>query len=123
MADTKTPKPQILQGYGPGMFRISEVVHKNSVIVLRDQTIPWPVDHMGQLDEQALAPALAEAPLLDILLLGTGSQMIRPDQDLIEMCRARSVVLEYMDTGAACRTYNLLAGERRRVAAALIVLP
>ncbi len=123
MADIHAPTPQILQGYGPGMFRISEIVHNSSVIVLPHRTIPWPVEDISQLDGQALAPALAEAPLLDILLLGTGDRMALPDRSIIEACRACSVVLEYMDTGAACRTYNLLAGEKRRVAAALIILP
>ncbi len=122
MAANQAPTPQILQGYGPGMFRISEVVHNSSVIVLPHRTIPWPVEDITQLDGQALAPVLAEAPLLDILLLGTGNRMVPPDRILIAACRARSVALEYMDTGAACRTYNLLAGEKRRIAAALIML-
>ena len=122
MAETQAPTPQIIQGYGAGMFRISAIVHQNSVIVFPTQTILWPVTELGQVDESSLSPALGQAPELDILLLGTGNTMKLADPTLIRACRAHSVVLEVMDTGAACRTYNLLAGEQRRIAAALIAL-
>ena len=123
MTRTDTPIPQIIQGYGAGMFRISDVVYRHSVIVLPTRTIPWSPAAIGDLDEPSLRPLWEAAERLDILLLGTGSSMPRTSAAIREICRGRAVALEVMDTGAACRTYNLLAGEQRRVAAALIALP
>ena len=122
MARTDAPVPQIIQGYGAGMFRISGVVHSHSVIVLPTRTLPWSPARIGELNEQSLRPVLDAAGQLEILLLGTGNSMPRTGTAIREIFRASTVTIEIMDTGAACRTYNLLAGERRLVAAALLVL-
>ena len=122
MAPTDAPVPQIIQGYGGGMFRISDVVHSHSVIVLPTRTLPWPPARVSEIDEQSLRPVFDQAEQIDILLLGSGNSMQLTPTGIQEICRARAVVIEVMDTGAACRTYNLLAGEKRRVAAALIAL-
>lgn len=122
MAGTDAPTPQIIQGYGAGLFRISSLVHHHSIIVLPLRTIPWAPTAVDEVDERSLAPVLDAAEQLDILLLGTGNRIQQTGMAVFDICRARAIAIEVMDTGAACRTYNLLAGEQRRVAAALIAL-
>ena len=65
----------------------------------------------------------ASANSIDTLIVGTGSEVWLPPRDLREALRAVRVVLDAMQTGPAIRTYNIMMGERRRVAAALIAVP
>ena len=60
---------------------------------------------------------------IDTLIIGTGNETWLPPSELREALRAASVVLDTMQTGPAIRTYNIMIGERRRVAAALIAVP
>ncbi|MDH5412173.1 MAG: Mth938-like domain-containing protein [Alphaproteobacteria bacterium] len=114
---------QIITGYGPGLFRIAGVAHGGSVLVLPDRTLPWAVMDFAEIDMAGLAPIMAQNPSIDVLLLGCGPTMQLPSRDLRGALRAQGIVLEPMDTGAACRTYNVLLTEGRRAAAALIALP
>lgn len=113
---------QIVDSYGGGRFRVSGVAYEGSVLVFPGRTLSWPVATMAQLDEASLAPILAEgqAGNVDLLLLGCGARMAMIPADLRQHLRAAGVVVETMDTGAACRTYNVLMADGRRVAAALI---
>jgi uncharacterized protein len=60
---------------------------------------------------------------IDTLIVGTGTDMWVPPTELRSALRAVRVVLDAMQTGPAIRTYNIMMGERRRVAAALIAVP
>jgi uncharacterized protein len=113
---------QIVESYGGGRFRVSGAVHEGSVLVFPARTLAWPVAAMDQLNEQTLAPVIAEAQAggIDLLLLGCGARMALMPGPLRQHLRAAGVVVEAMDTGAACRTYNVLMADGRRVAAALI---
>lgn len=113
---------QIIDSYGGGRFRITGIVYESSVLVFPARTLSWPVASMDQLDEPSLAPVVAEAQAgnVDLLLLGCGARMALIPADLRRNLRAAGVVIEAMDTGAACRTYNVLMADGRRVAAALI---
>ncbi len=111
---------QLIQGYGDGRFRISGVVHEGSVIVLPDRTVAWQVAATTQLTAESLAPVTEAAPHVELLLLGCGRAPALVDEALRAALRQRGIVIEAMDTGAACRTYNVLLAEGRRVAAALI---
>lgn len=113
---------QIVQGYGDGKFRIAEVVHEGSVLVFADRTLAWPVARFEEVGRAALDPLIAAATELDILVLGCGTtgRLLAPA--LRQALREHGIVVETMDTGAACRTYNVLAAEGRRVAAALIAV-
>ena len=66
--------------------------------------------------------AAGQAGSVELLLIGTGARMSQIDRELRQTLRADGVVIEAMDTGAACRTYNVLMAEGRRVAAALIAV-
>ena len=113
---------QIIAGYGASLFRISGVVYNTSVIVFADRTIKWQVQSLDELTIDSLSPVLDADPAVEVLLLGVGAQNELLPSSLRQAIRDTGVVLEPMDTGAACRTYNVLVAEDRRVAAALIVL-
>ncbi len=109
----------VIQSYGDGRFRISGTTFEGSVIVLVDAVLPWPEGDAGEVSPEGLAPVVDADPAVEILLIGTGGAMRPLDRDLTAALRRCGIVADAMDTGAACRTFNVLAGEERRVAAAL----
>jgi len=113
---------QVVQAYGDGGFRISGQAHRGSVVVFPDRTTAWAVTSAEAITADALTAAMADASPVDILLVGCGRRFQPPPKGLIGELRQRGVAVEWMDTGAACRTYNVLLGEDRRVAAALIAV-
>ena len=113
---------QVIHGYGPGMFRIAGVVHAGSVLVLPDRTLSWEILSVDALSAEDLRPVIAAEPTCDILLLGCGERMRLPPESLRAELRSHGISIDPMDTGAACRTFNVLLAEGRRVAAALIAL-
>jgi uncharacterized protein len=110
---------QVIEGYGAGRFRISGVVHEGAVLVLRTRTIAWPVASLAALTADSLTPVI-EAADVSVLLLGCGARMAPVPGAVRERLRAAGIVIEPMDTGGACRTYNVLLAEDRQVAAALL---
>jgi uncharacterized protein len=114
--------PPVLQGYGPGGFRISGEVVAGSVILLPDRVLPWPVATLAEAGAETLAPVIEAGAALDLLVLGTGRRFALAPPGLVAALRAVGVAVEAMDTAAACRTFPQLAAEGRRVAAALIAL-
>jgi uncharacterized protein len=115
---------QIVESYGDGRFRISGALHEHSVLVFPDRTVAWPVADIASLTLESLAPIVAagESGEINLLLIGCGPRMTMIPAALRASLRAKGIVTEPMDTGAACRTYNVLAAEGRKVAAALIAV-
>lgn len=113
---------QIIQGYGDGRFRISGAVHTGSVIVFPSAIVPWPVTAPADITAESLAAVFAHEPAVDLLLIGCGARMGAIPFALHQALRGKGLPVDPMDTGAACRTYNLLTLEDRRVAAALIAV-
>jgi uncharacterized protein len=118
-----TPDPrdrQLIQSYGPGRFRISDADHQGPVLVLPQRTVAWVVAAAVDIAPDNLAAVIEAAPKVEVLVVGCGirATFIPPSQRTA--LRAHGIVLEVMDTGAACRTYNVLLAEGRRVAAALM---
>jgi uncharacterized protein len=123
MADITPPVSadhQIIQGYGDGGFRIAGQDYVGSVIVTALETSAWDVTTIDAIDIDNLLAVLNRVPDLTVLLLGTGLKMIPPATVLRGKLRAAGIGLEFMDTGAACRTFNVLLAEERSAAAALI---
>lgn len=112
---------QIIQSYHDGGFVVSGVRHEGSLLVLPDRVLPWPVRSIEELTPESLEPLRAAA--LDILVIGTGAGFSLVGAELRATVRAWGPVIEAMATNAACRTYNILLAEERRVAAAVIALP
>src|SRR4051812_35204775 len=115
---------QIIESYGDGRFRVTGAVHQGSVLVFPDKTIAWGITESGALTEESLAgiAAAGDAGTVDLLLIGCGPRMTLIPGKLRAALRSHGVVIEPMDTGAAARTYNVLAAEGRKVAAALIAV-
>lgn len=113
---------QIIERYGDGRFQVSGQRLEGSVLVFPDRAERWPVTAMDDVTIATLAPILAAAERVDILLLGTGRTFALLPADLRHGLREAGIVVESMDTGAACRTYNILLLEERQVAAALIAV-
>jgi uncharacterized protein len=113
---------QYIEGYGAGRFRVSGVEHRGAVLVLRARTLAWPVATLEQVTPESLAPVIeaGRAGEVSVLLLGCGRRMAPVPAALRDQVRAAGVVIEPMDTGGACRTYNVLLAEDRLVAAALL---
>ena len=114
------PGRQIIERYAAGGFRISGVVHRGPVLVFPDRTFAWAVSGTASaFSVDSLAP-VAEYGGVQILLLGLGRGGGLVPEAVRAALRAKGIVIEAMDTGAACRTYNVLLAEDRRVAAALL---
>ena len=113
---------QIVESYGEGRFRITNQLYTSPVLVFPERTLAWPVTRFAEASLENLEPILAagRASEVELLLFGQGPQMQLVPPALRQSLRDAGVVVEPMDTGAACRTYNVLMADGRRVAAALI---
>ncbi|PWC55525.1 Mth938-like domain-containing protein [Azospirillum sp. TSO22-1] len=111
---------QVIDGYGDGQFCVRGTWLPGPLIVFPDRTLTWEVTGFAALTVESFAPITEADPPVEILLLGAGPRNQLVPRALRESLRARGVVVDGMDTGAACRTYNVLLAEGRRVAAALL---
>lgn len=117
------PHAAPIDAYGNGGFRFADMSHRGSLLCMPDGVWAWPVEHAEQIDEQALALIFAKAAELDTLIIGTGREMVLFPPALRQALRSVRVVVDAMQTGPAIRVYNVMIGERRRVAAGLIAVP
>ena len=117
------PRSAPIEAYGKGGFAFADMSHRGSLLCLPDGIWAWPVTRAEEIDEVSLARIFAAANSIDTLIVGTGTEVWIPPKGLREALRAVRVVLDPMQTGPAIRTYNIMMGERRRVAAALIAVP
>ena len=107
-----------IRAWEPGRVRVADRWIGGNVIVATDRIIEtWTATLPAALTVADLEPALALEPT--IVVLGTGTEQLLPDVELMAALAAQSIGLEIMNTPAACRTFNVLLGERRRVVAAL----
>lgn len=108
----------LIVAWRSGAIRIGENWLPGHTIVSPETIIPgWAVDTPARLRVEDLEPAITMRP--EVLLLGTGARLVLPIVNLMQLLGERGIGLEIMDTPAACRTYNVLAHEHRRVVAAL----
>ena len=114
---------QLIQSYGADGFTIAGRRHDGAVLVFPDRTLPWAVSDIAKIVEEDFAAVLAADPAVEILLIGCGEKAEPVAPDLRARMRQAGVVIEATDTGAACRTFNVLVIENRRVGAALIPVP
>ena len=117
------PRSAPIEAYGKGGFAFAEMSHRGSLLCLPDAIWAWPVARAADIDKASLQRVFAAADGIDTLIIGTGTEVWLPPSSLREALRAVKVVLDPMQTGPAIRTYNIMIGERRRVAAALIAVP
>jgi uncharacterized protein len=113
---------QAVTGYGAGWIAINgEKVHHSLIISSKGDRLEWPCQHPDELTS-AHFEGLTQLGV-ELLIFGSGQRLQFPRPECLQSLMRAGLGLETMDTQAACRTYNILAGEGRHVAAALIVEP
>ena len=111
-----------IDAYGNGGFRFAEMSHRGSILCLPDGIFAWDVSGADDLDLHRFGPIIKALAPPAFLLLGTGRSQVFPPLAIRVAFLEAGLGLEPMDTGAACRTYNVLLAEERPVAAALIAV-
>jgi uncharacterized protein len=110
----------VIRAYVPGELRVGDATHRSSLIVTASTLIErWRPARMDDLQPADLEPIVALQPA--VLLIGSGARQQFPDRAVLASLYAARIGFEIMDTGAACRTYNVLVAEGRDVAAALLL--
>ena len=117
------PRSAAIDGYGNGGFHFDTMSHQGSLLCLPDAIWAWGVTQATDIDRASLKRVFENAAGIDTLIIGTGNDVWIVPRDLREALRNVHVVIDAMQTGPAIRTYNVMMGERRRVAAALIAVP
>ncbi len=113
---------QAIESYGPGRFRVSGVEHRGAIQIVPSATAPWLVDDAVALAPDNLALVMGQVPAVEILVVGCGARAVFVPPSVRAAFKARGIVLDVMETGAACRTWGVLLAEGRRAAAALMPL-
>jgi uncharacterized protein len=112
-----------IDAYGDGGFRLDGERRAGSVLIVADEAQAWPVRSLAELTPESLAPVFAAGRAeVEFLLLGVGPRNAPPPKPIRQALLAAGIGLEFMDTPAAARLYNVLTSEGRRVAAALIAV-
>ena len=107
-----------VHGYGEGFFRVGEAVIQGPIFLRPQQVQAAPVATLDALTAEHITAICQSEPIPQVLLLGVGKSFDKlPAKELRLAAKAAGVILEPMDTGAACRTWNVLLSEGRRVSA------
>jgi len=118
------PGQHTLEGYGNCGFRFGGMSHRGSILALPSGIRGWSPVLPKDIDLASLEPVLAEPKgTIDHLLIGTGVDLVPLPAVIMQALRDHGIRPEPMPTGAAARTYPILLGERRLVAAALLAVP
>lgn len=111
-----------IDAYGNGGFRFAGMSHRGSLLCLPSGIHGWEPADPAKLAPGDFEMVLAEAGTIEILLVGTGTDLKRLPADLRDALRARGISSDPMSTGAAVRTFNVLLAEDRAVAAAFVAV-
>ncbi|ESR23556.1 Mth938-like domain-containing protein [Lutibaculum baratangense] len=111
-----------IDAYGNGGFRFADMSHRGSILVLPSGIYGWEPAEPPRVSSEDLGRLFEEDPAPELLLLGTGEDLVPQGPELRQALRELGVTLELMSTGAAARTYNVLLAEARVVAAALLAV-
>jgi uncharacterized protein len=111
-----------IDAYGGGGFRFAGMSHRGSILCLPDAITAWDVQTAAALTPASFDLVFAHQDRVRVLLLGTGRAQVFPNDGVRAALGEAGIAVEAMSTGAACRTYNVLLGEGRPVAAALVAV-
>lgn len=118
-----SPGRQIVESYGGGGFKIAGTRWTGSVLIFPERTLAWPIGSAADISAATLQPVIERADRARILIIGCGASFLPRPASLDEEMRALGLGgIEWMATGPACRTFNVLLLEDREVAAALIAV-
>lgn len=122
MREQHFPGRAPISAYGNGGFRFAEMSHRGSILCLPSGIYGWEATGPEGITVEGLARALAEADQFEVLLIGSGRSIVPVGADLRLAMRECGIRGDAMSTGSAVRTYNIMLGENRAVAAALIAV-
>ncbi len=111
-----------ITGYGDGGFKINQELIKGSVLLFPERVEAWSISDASRLIPENFQEVANTLPPVELLLIGTGKTTIQLTPEIKTFLKSKRIAVEIMDTGAACRTYNVLLVEERRVAAALMAV-
>lgn len=112
----------LIDSYGDGGFRLNGQMFDGSILLTPQGLYPWDVTGLGKATPASLAPLIECVGEFDFLLVGSGAGFALLPKTIMGFLAGKNIVPDVMGTGAACRTYNVLRAEDRRVAAALIAV-
>jgi uncharacterized protein len=120
LTDDRTAGAFLVRSYAPGEVRVGDAVLHRSCVISAERLIDdWRPQTLDELSAADLEAVFALQP--EIVVLGSGARQRFPDTKLLAAILERGIGCEVMDTGAACRTYNVLVSESRRAVAALFL--
>jgi uncharacterized protein len=111
----------LVQNYGDAHVTINNERYDHSLILTPERRIDWPVSHAGMLNDDLLAHLLSDDP--EVIVIGTGLEQVTPNIVVMRFFAQHGLGLEFVSTPTACRIYNILASEGRRVSCGLIITP
>lgn len=118
------PGRHVIEGYGDCGFRFAGMSHRGSILALPSGIKAWAAVTPADISIESLEAVFAEPPgSIEHLLIGTGTSLVPLARAVQTALREKGIAAEVMATGAAARTYSILLGEDRRVAAALLAVP
>jgi uncharacterized protein len=120
LTDDRTEGANTVRSYAPGEIRVGDIVLQRSCLISADRIVPdWRPRSVDELELADLDAIFALDP--EIVVLGVGERQRFPRTEWTAALLSRGIGCEVMITGAACRTYNVLVSENRRVVAAMLV--
>ncbi len=123
LSNTDFGRTPPVEAYGDGGFRLDKKRVEGSMILLPDRGMfPWPVASVEEMTPAVFQDFVDVQGTFDLILIGSGEGLVLPPRETRDYLASIPFHFEVMDTGAACRTYNVLLGENRRVAAALLAV-
>jgi uncharacterized protein len=115
-----TADSHVIRAYDAQRIDINGHIFQHSLVVAKQHLRPdWPVNSIADLNPAILAELLIIEP--EVILIGTGARLQFPPAAVYASLINQGIGVEFMDSGAACRTYNILLGENRRVIAGIII--
>lgn len=117
--DSPSADRNMIQSYSPAGIIINNVLYQHSLIISPEHIFEnWSADSPAMLLPSHFIPVIEQQP--ELVLIGTGKRLQFPDQEILALIMGKNIGVEVMDTAAACRAYNFIAGEGRKVIATLI---
>ena len=117
-----TQKNVLIRSYGNGGFRIGESTVSGSVYISGQSVLPWAISQPEAISLEIFSTEFLKETRSKILIVGCGAKFSVPPENLRHSLKAQGIVLEWMTTGAGCRTFNVLLTENRPVSAALMAV-
>ena len=119
-SEEQVPGHYVIQSYQQEGVNINGKLYRDSLVVSQTSLdSQWPVQSIDDLDTEILQQLLSHEP--EVILVGTGQRLRFPHPRIYAPVVSQGVGIEFMDSGAVCRTYNILLAEDRRVVAAIII--